>query len=248
MSLFAQRSKCPYCNKVLPIKPERKAPCPFCGKFILVRMGDLVTEEDAHIEDWLMRTGISRTQFDKTREHLSQQFNQRASVGDTIWSLLNELVAKYATHPSSLEQVYRHMSALMSGEGKDPTMYLLEAEKVRAQYERKGVAPGKEVFLGHDELGYVRKLRQDEKFDKAEELLMRADPSPAVLDELRKLAVARAALAKKRGDWKSVVTNLEGYENYASKWRSYCIKLVNQEPPPLTERDKKLLKEAQAKL
>lgn len=248
MSFFTQRPKCPYCNKVLQTKPERKSPCPFCGNSILVRMGNLVTEEDAQIEDWLTRTDITRTQFDKTRERLSQQFNQRASVNDTIWRLLNELVAKYATHPSSLEQVYRHMSAFMSGEGKDPTMYLIEAEKVRAQYERKGLAPGKDVFLGHDELGYVRKLRQDEKFDKAEELLVRAEPSPAVLDELRKLAVARAALAKKRGDWKSVVMNLEGYENYASKWRSYCIELVNQEPSPLTERDKKLLKEAQAKL
>lgn len=130
----------------------------------------------------------------------------------------------------------------------DPTAYLLEAEKVRRLSERKGLAPGKEVFLGHDELGYVRRLRQRGDLDKAEELLLKAEPSPAVLDELRKLAVAKAGLAKKRGDWKAVVRSLEGYESYASKWRNYCVKTVNQEPPPLNERDKKLLNEARVKM
>ena len=91
-------------------------------------------------------------------------------------------------------------------------------------------------------------MRNDGKLDKAEELLFKADPSPAVLDELSKIASDRAKFAKLNDDWESVVKYLEGYNEYAAKWRDYCVDMVNQEPPSHTARDIKLLQEAKAKL
>ena len=104
------------------------------------------------------------------------------------------------------------------------------------------------MFLGQDELQYVRKLRKEEKLDQVEELLLKAEKSPAVLDELRKVASTRAKAAKKDGDWKAIVQYLEGYTAYANQWRDHCIKMVNQEPPSHTESDSKLLQEAKERL
>jgi hypothetical protein len=104
------------------------------------------------------------------------------------------------------------------------------------------------MFLGHKELASVRKLRGKGKLDEAEKILLKGEPSPSVLDELRKIASAKARLAKKEGDWEAVVRHLEGYSSYAKKWRRYCVKTVNQEPPTHAARDRKLLQEAKSKL
>lgn len=103
-------------------------------------------------------------------------------------------------------------------------------------------------FLDADGYQQVRQLRKDSRFDEAEHILMKAEPVPAVLDELRKIASSRAAAAKKSGNWAAVVSHLEDYNRYAAQYRVYCLKVVNQAPPDHTERDKKLLKEAKAKL
>jgi len=104
------------------------------------------------------------------------------------------------------------------------------------------------IFLGHEELASIRKLRRQGKLDEAEKILLKGEPSPAVLDELRKIASARARLAKKEGDWEAVVRHLERYTSYAQKWRWYCVKMTNQEPPIHTAQDRKLLHEAKSKL
>jgi len=44
-----------------------------------------------------------------------------------------------------------------------------------------------------------------------------------------------------------VISHLEGYTTYANKWRSYCIKMVGQEPPNHTESDLQLLEKAKEK-
>ncbi len=251
MQFFQRKPKCPNCNQALPVKPTRKQECPHCGRCIFVRNGQLVTEEQATIMDWLVHLelfGITRKDFDKHRQELSKQFGGQASVNDTLWRILNTLVVDYAKDDAALEQVYREMAKLVSSEGKDPTQYLVEAEKARRRHQKTPSLPQKQLFLGQDELEYVRRLRKDGKLDKAEELLLKAEPSPAVLDELRKIASARARAAKKDSDWKAVVQHLESYSAYASKWREYCIKMVNQEPPTHTESDIKLLQEAKKKL
>jgi len=104
------------------------------------------------------------------------------------------------------------------------------------------------IFLGHEELASIRKLRRQGKLDEAEKVLLKGEPSPAVLDELRKIASAKARLAKKEGDWGAVVRHLERYTSYAQKWRQYCVKMANQEPPTHTTQDQKLLHEAKSKL
>lgn len=251
MQLFQRKPKCPNCDMALQIKPTRKQECPHCGKFILVRNGEPVTAEQAAIMDWLVRLeslGVTRKDFDKQRNELSKQFGTQASVNDTLWRILNKLILNFARSNTHLEQVYREMASLVSSEGKDPTQYLVEAEKVRRRHQGMSAAPQKQVFLSHDELKYVGKLRKDGKLDKAEELLLKAEPSPAVLDELRKIASARAKIAKKDGDWRAVIQHLESYTAYASQWREYCIKMVNQEPPAHTESDTILLQEAKERL
>ena len=103
-------------------------------------------------------------------------------------------------------------------------------------------------FLGHEELARIRALRTQGKLDQAEQLLMEAEPSPAVLDELRKIASVRARQAKKAGDWQAVVKYLEGYNAYAKKCRKHCIATVNQAPPPHTKTDAALLLEAKKRV
>jgi hypothetical protein len=85
------------------------------------------------------------------------------------------------------------------------------------------------------------------ELDIVEDALLKAEPTPAVADELRKTLSAKARLAKKREDWQSVVHHLESYLEYAEKWRERCLKEVNQEPPPLSSSDKKLLEQARGR-
>jgi hypothetical protein len=211
----------------------------------------MATEEEALVSNWLVRLesfGVSRKDFDAALKQLSEQFGKPAGVNDTVWRILNELVPKYARDAVTLERVYKEMASLVSKEEKDPTPYLLEAEKARQK--RIGRRPERRgrTFLGHDRLAYVAKLRNEGKLDQAEELLMEAEPSPAVLDELRKIVSTRARRAKKDGDWQIVVQYLEGYTAYAQECREHCVRLANQEPPNHTRSDTKLLQEAKAKL
>jgi hypothetical protein len=104
------------------------------------------------------------------------------------------------------------------------------------------------VFLGQDELASVRKLRASGDLEQAEKILLNAEPSPAVADELRKIASTRASVAKKQGDWKAVIKHLESYNAYAQKAKSHCLKIANQEPPAHTATDTKLLMEAKRRL
>jgi hypothetical protein len=251
-SIFSRSPKCPNCGEVLSEKPSRKTVCPHCEKAIRVRQGKLVTEEQANILDWLDRLSyldVSEKEFAKHRDVLSKQFGSSASVNDTVWRILNDLVLRYPNDKSRLEQVYREMAALVSKEGKDPTQYLEQAEEVRrSNSTRENRSINDRIFLGHDELAYIRKLRAQEQFEKAEEMLMKAEPSPAVLDEIRKIASAKAKIAKKEQDWKAVVHYLESYQDYAASMREYAIEMVNQAPPEHTDTDKKLLEEAKSKL
>ena len=254
MGLFQRKARCPTCGSKLQKRPKRKQKCPHCGNLILVRSGQLVTEKEASIADYLARIegfGVSRRDFDSAEKELSKRFGQSASVNDTVWSILNQLVGRYASDSVTSERIYREMAALVSREGRDPTPYLVEAEQARSRWEvRREARPKRKaiVFLGHDELAYVRGLRKGGKLEEAEKLLLRAEPSPAVLDELRKNASIKAREAKKRGDWQAVVRHLEGYSAYARGCREECIKMVNQEPPRHTETDMKRLEEAKAKL
>ena len=243
--------RCPTCGLALDTDPTRRQECPHCGSSILVRNGELVTEEQATIADWLSRLqgfGVTRNDLEEHRKELSKRFGMQASVNDTVWRILDRLARDHASNNAALETIYRWMSTLVSSEGKDPTMYLVEAEKARRRYDSAPEAMQKQVFLGQDELRYIRRLRKEGDLDRAEELLVKAEPSPAVLDELRKVASTRARAAKRAGDWEAVVRHLESYAAYAAQWSAFCIKTVNQEPPAHSQSDTGLLEEARQQL
>jgi hypothetical protein len=103
-------------------------------------------------------------------------------------------------------------------------------------------------FLEPEGYAKVRELRKSGKLDQAETILLRSDPVPAVLDELRKIASTRARSAKKKGDWESVFNYLQGYSDYAGKSRAQSITMANQEPPEHTDTDAQLLLEAKSKI
>ena len=124
MLIFSRKSKCPYCGVQLDDPPKRKAKCPECKRIIYIRSGKLVTEDEAQTMDWLgylEQFDITRHKFDSERDTLSKRFNTKASVRDTIWSILNSLVA---THPV---QAYYEMARLVSQEGKDEQPYIEQA-------------------------------------------------------------------------------------------------------------------------
>ena len=105
-----------------------------------------------------------------------------------------------------------------------------------------------DFFFSHEELKRCRELRKMGKLNEVENLLLRANPSPAVLDELRKTQSEKAKIAGREGDWAKVVEYLEMYNGYAEKWKWHCVSTVNQEPPPHTDKDCQLLELARAKL
>jgi len=75
--------------------------------------------------------GVSRKDFNQVLNQLSKQFGENAGANNTIWRILNNLVIKFGSENAFLKQIYREMASLVSVEGRDPTPFLLEAEKAR---------------------------------------------------------------------------------------------------------------------
>jgi hypothetical protein len=274
--------KCPNCFKELPTKLKRKKECPHCGKFIFVRKSQLVTEDESIIIDWLdffeefeisrhpnlvefeeaqILRKSSRQGIYETRERLREKLGYQPTVPDTIWAILNEFLIKYTGDDLALEQIHRAMARLASSEVKDPTQYVLEADKLQEQLKKRML---EELEIVDDEesipprsgnkriswerLDYIKRLRKNGEIDKAETMLMKEKGAFFVLDELRKIASIRARIAKRRGDWETVIKHLEGYTKYAAKWRSYSVRYYKHAPYLHTARDNKLLEEAKKKL
>jgi len=142
MPVFGGKPTCPYCKRVLETAPTRKTRCAHCARYILVRAGRLVTEDEATTTDWLARAGhlgVSRRDFDRHREELSKKFGTHATVNDTIWRILNVLIGR-AGDAATLRFVYSEMAALAATEGKDPKPYLAEGLKLELEeHRRQGV-------------------------------------------------------------------------------------------------------------
>jgi hypothetical protein len=114
-------NKCPYCGYEFEVTPKRKKKCPNCKKFIFVRKGELVTEEEAYIRDTLFRLHIPRGEFEEARKELSKRFGQVAIVNDAIWMILNNRVG---TDYHETKIAYYQMADIVSSEGKDPKPYI----------------------------------------------------------------------------------------------------------------------------
>lgn len=186
-------------------------------------MSDLVASEDRDPTIYLLQAA-------KARELCNIKFLKRKLSFEEFDCELQQIFHGEASTPVSSE----------SQDTAPPTK--LEKDNLEVDLDNL------KICLGNEELSYVRRLRNKGKLKKAEELLLKADPSPAVLDELRKLASKRAREAKKNNNWSAVSQHLDGYTTYANRWREYCINIVNQEPPKHTDSDKKLLEEAKMKL
>jgi hypothetical protein len=132
---------CPYCQYEFPDPIKRKKKCPACGGTILVRQGVPLTEEEATIKDWLAKLdwlGVTRRKFDTERRVLSERFGKTASVNDTLWGLLNEMVGEKYGHEQRL--LYHYMADIVRSEGKDPTPYIeSEIRLSLIEYQREGV-------------------------------------------------------------------------------------------------------------
>lgn len=123
--------KCPYCGTLLEKKPARKKKCSNCGNYIFVRKGRLLTEDQKAVEEWLDSLAmfdVTEQTFNRHRKQLSKQFGSQPSVNDTVWRVLNSLVASTTDH-SRAKLIYSEMAHLVRGEGKDPKPYLAKAAK-----------------------------------------------------------------------------------------------------------------------
>lgn len=132
---------CPYCKHEFPDKLKRNRKCPQCGKPIIIRQGIPLTEDEAKIRDWLQKInwlGVSRRAFDEERRALSERFGVKASINDTLWSLLNTMVVQ--KQGDDQQQLYYHMADIVRTEGKDPNPYIETAIRLSLQgYQRDGV-------------------------------------------------------------------------------------------------------------
>jgi len=247
-------NRCPYCNAELVEQITKKKVCPSCGRYIYIRSGKLVTEDESITIDWVEKLslilGINRKEFEKARSDLSTKFGFKPPARDVAWTILNK--------SQKNAQVYYLMADLLAEEDKDPTDLLIEAAKEEGQLSRKFIRKTKKdeeylfkkkpIFLSHSQLAYIRRLSAKGDYEKAEQLLFMSNPSPAVLDELRKIFSKKAWEAKKQEDWNRVIELLNGYNNYAEGYKEYCLKSVNQAPPQHTKKDLDLLDLAREKL
>lgn len=133
---------CPYCRAKLDKQPTRKKACPHCGQFIFVRKGELVTEGEAQIRDWLVRLegiGITRRMFDQERKTLDKKFGHPAKAGDVVWGLLNQQLLR-AISADDKKLIHLEMAHVLQVEGKDPSPMLTEAARQELlNYQATGV-------------------------------------------------------------------------------------------------------------
>ncbi len=134
-------SLCPYCNAPLNPRPTRKKNCPHCGNSILVRQGQLLTEEQAEQERlkerderWIQRLliyGVTPETYDGYRLQLEQQFGFPPSVRDTVWRVFNALIGQI--EPKEMVLLYSDMAHFVEEEGRDPKPFWIEGGKWREQ-------------------------------------------------------------------------------------------------------------------
>lgn len=125
---------CPYCGYKFEKIPKRKKRCPECENEIFVRWGKLYTEEEKDIKDWLdsyniKELGITRDEFNKSRQELSKEFGFIASVNDTFWRILTTINTPDKSF-SYRKLVYLAMTHILKMEGKSTDEVMAKAQKM----------------------------------------------------------------------------------------------------------------------
>jgi len=117
--------------------PKRRAACPSCGEPILVRKGQLYTEDEGRAIDWCSRLQFDEAEFQQVRKKLSAHFGREASCADTMWRMMHEaLQANPTWHARKMS--YFQMARFLWEEKRD-------CLEVRRQSVRMELAGWKEA-------------------------------------------------------------------------------------------------------
>lgn len=126
---FSKKTKCPYCFKVIDYEFTRSGKCPHCGQKIILKQGEMITLEELSILESLSKYQIDKGLFLKERKQLSRKFGSKASINDTIWSILNKGTSNGNNFEIGIS--YFNMARLAAEEGKDTKPYTREENKFR---------------------------------------------------------------------------------------------------------------------
>jgi hypothetical protein len=131
---------CPYCQKALENKPTRKIKCPHCEKFIYVRHGGLVTEEQKVKHDDLDLFRFTEDEYGTMQSKLQQKFGAIPSHSDIIWGIANHKIPKLLGQRaySDLSDLYLTMAKHLHSRGKDFLEVLRSSYKMHLQYFLEG--------------------------------------------------------------------------------------------------------------
>jgi len=119
---------CPYCRVQLSRVPKRRTACPSCGRPMCVRKGQLCAEDQARAIDWGLRLQIDASSFRDAREKLSAAYGRQASVSDTVWSLMQDVLQRSSSWHER-KMIYFHMARFLWEEKRDSLR--LQREAVR---------------------------------------------------------------------------------------------------------------------
>lgn len=161
---------CPYCETILPKSPSRKIQCQKCHNYIYVRTkqrlypSPLLTEDQAGVIDALTAIeymGVSNEVFKKERELLSARFKQPASDQDTLWSIYNKLIIKFAKESSyeNMSYIYSAMGLMQNKAKRDYIHLLTKAYELKLHaYKFQQRAEEVEIYVPDFECEDCRKL------------------------------------------------------------------------------------------
>lgn len=126
---MTEKISCPYCKAAFRERIEPQIHCPKCGNTILARKGNLLTEEEAKIEDWVKSVehlGVTVSYFKEQWKAQRKETGQPPELNDVAWRILNNLLL---TRRRDKSAVYLEMAHIARSEGKNPNQFLAEANR-----------------------------------------------------------------------------------------------------------------------
>lgn len=132
---------CPNCGSVLSKETLRKTKCPECSKYIYIRDGVSVSEEDVFVLDWMKYVDYLVPDIEKiiqeVNNKLTKKFGKKPSANDLVWGVFNHLILILSQNKDKLGigTVYRQMANYVEKEGK--TEYAKELRNLSAKFEKE---------------------------------------------------------------------------------------------------------------
>lgn len=193
----------------------------------------------------MKKYGIRQMDFRRRKEVLSEYLSQEASDNDVIlslFSIISDALVKQRQFP-----LYRNLTwdkaIIFASKGKDPKKLFESANKTLDKFGEVHAS-----FFGEEEIAKLREIEEEAGDQVPERMYLCADPSPAVLEELRRIYSQRARAAEQANDWQAVQDNLEQYNSLANQRREECLEIANALPPEHTVGDQQLLEKSKEEL